>query len=438
MNYEEALEYIHGTLKFGVKLGLKNITVLLDLMGNPHKNLNFVHIAGTNGKGSTAAFISSILKEAGYRVGTFTSPYLERFTERIKVDDSEISESDVARITEFVRGKVNAMIELGYNHPTEFEIVTALGMQYFYEKKCDVVVLEVGLGGRFDSTNVIDSSLVSVITAIGYDHMNILGNTLSEIAFEKAGIIKPSGEVVMYPQPREAEEVIEDVCAQRGATLHKVDFDSAKIVNWSVDGQVFHYDKLRNLKIALIGRHQVRNAVMAVEACRIISQKGYTISEDAVRRGLEKARWPGRMEILKKEPIFMIDGAHNAQGAGILKEALDEYFPDRRRIFIFGVLRDKDYMSMIKTVIPGADTVIAVTPDSDRALPASDLAILLEPYCKNIHVSDTIVSAVMKAFRLSSKNDVICAFGSLYYIGKIRSMLREEPLEYNFEEGLND
>jgi len=425
MNYTEALEYIHGTLKFGIKLGLSNITILLDLMGNPQKKLKFVHIAGTNGKGSTAAFISSILMEAGYKVGVFTSPYLERFTERIKVGADEISESDIARITEFIRDKVNIMIDRGYNHPTEFEIVTALGMQYFYEKSCDIVVLEVGLGGRFDSTNVIDSSLVSVITAIGFDHMKILGNTLSEIAFEKAGIIKPSGEVVLYSQPREAEKVIEDVCAERGAKLHKVDFSNIDIADWSADGQVFHYKQLRNLKISLIGHHQTRNAVMAVEACKIVSQRGFPISENAIRKGLENAKWPGRMEIIKKEPLFLIDGAHNAQGAEILRDALDVYFPDRRRIFIFGVLRDKDYMSIIKTVIPGALIVIAVTPASERALPAEELAILIKPYCKNILVSDTIESAVKEAFKLSSESDIICAFGSLYYIGMIRSLLRE-------------
>jgi len=424
MKYTEALDYIHGALKFGVKLGLKNITTLLDLMGNPHKKLKFVHIAGTNGKGSTAAFISSILIEAGYKVGVFTSPYLERFSERIRVGADEISESDVARITEIIRDKINIMIDMGYNHPTEFEIVTALAMQYYYEKDCDIVVLEVGLGGRFDSTNVIDSALVSVITAIGYDHMKILGNTLSEIAFEKAGIIKPSGEVVLYSQSLEVEKVIEDVCAIRGARLHKVDFSSIEIASCSEDGQVFHYKQLRNLNISLIGQHQTRNAVMAVEACKIVSQKGYPISEDAIRRGLEKAKWPGRMEVIKKEPLFLIDGAHNAQGAEILREALDAYFPDKRRIFIFGVLKDKDYMSIIKTVIPGSEAVIAVTPDSDRALPAEELAILLKPYCKNILISDTIEGAVKEAYQLSSKNDIICAFGSLYYIGKIRGMLR--------------
>lgn len=423
MKYTEALDYIHGALKFGVKLGLKNITTLLDLMENPHKKLKFVHIAGTNGKGSTAAFISSILIEAGYKVGVFTSPYLERFSERIRVGADEISESDVARITEIIRDKINIMIDMGYNHPTEFEIVTALAMQYYYEKDCDIVVLEVGLGGRFDSTNVIDSALVSVITAIGYDHMKILGNTLSEIAFEKAGIIKPSGEVVLYSQSLEVEKVIEDVCAIRGARLHKVDFSSIEIASCSEDGQVFHYKQLRNLNISLIGQHQTRNAVMAVEACKIVSQKGYPISEDAIRRGLEKAKWPGRMEVIKKEPLFLIDGAHNAQGAEILREALDAYFPDKRRIFIFGVLKDKDYMSIIKTVIPGSEAVIAVTPDSDRALPAEELAILLKPYCKNILISDTIEGAVKEAYQLSSKNDIICAFGSLYYIGKIRSLL---------------
>lgn len=424
MNYTEALEYIHGTLKFGVKLGLENISALLNLMGNPHKKLKYVHITGTNGKGSTAAFISSILIESGYRVGVYTSPYLQRFTERIRVGSEEIEEDDVARITEFVRDKINVMVGEGCNHPTEFEIVTAVAFQYFYERNCDVVVLEVGLGGRFDSTNVIDASLVSVITTIGYDHVKILGNTLPEIAFEKAGIIKPFGDVVLYPQPCEVDKVFTEICAQRSAKLHKVDFSSLKLCAWSPEGQLFQYKGFENLKISLIGRHQTRNAVMAIEACRIVAQKGYNISNQSVRVGIEKAKWPGRLEIIGRDPLFLIDGAHNAEGACMLRDTLDMYFRDKRKIFIFGVLRDKDYMSIIETVITQAYAVIAVTPPNDRALPAQDLAAILKCYCKNVFISDTIKGAVEKALQLSSTNDIICAFGSLYYIGEIRNVFK--------------
>ena len=218
MDYDQAIEYIHSTFKFGVKLGLENIKALLDLMDNPHKKLKYVHVAGTNGKGSTVAFISSILIESGYRVGIYTSPYIQRFTERIRVNTDEISKQDLARITSFVRDKVESMVSMGLNHPTEFEIVTAIAFQYFFEKGCDIVVLEVGLGGRFDSTNVIDNPLVSVITTISYDHMDILGDTLSKIAFEKAGIIKDGTHVVLYPQSKDAERVLEEICREKCQT----------------------------------------------------------------------------------------------------------------------------------------------------------------------------------------------------------------------------
>ena len=352
MNYDEALEYIHGTLKFGVKLGLKNMERLLDFMGNPHKKLKYVHVAGTNGKGSTVAFISSVLIEAGYKVGIYTSPYIERFTERIKINHSEISESDLARITGFVKDKVDLMVAKGENHPTEFEIVTAIAFQYFYENVCDVVVLEVGLGGRYDSTNIIDSSLVSVITTISYDHMDKLGDTLSKIAFEKAGIIKENGHVIMYPQTEEVKKVIERVCTEKNSVLEIVDFSRINLLKYGVDGQVFDFGEYKALEISLLGEHQARNAAVAVSACKVLTGKGLSISEYAIRKGLANARWPGRLEVVCKKPLFLLEGAHNPQGVHMLCKALCGYFPDRRKIFIMGVLKDKDYTAMVKEIAP--------------------------------------------------------------------------------------
>lgn len=420
MNYNEALEYIHGTRRLGWKLGLDNIRYLLNLMNNPQKELRFVHVAGTNGKGSTVAFLSSILIEAGYKVGTFTSPYLERFTERIKVGSDEIEKQDLARITEYVKAKVDEMVREGKNHPTEFEIVTAIALQYFYEKQCDIVVLEVGLGGRFDSTNVIDTPLLSVITTISYDHMDLLGNTLEEIAFEKAGIIKENGSVLLYPQQKNIQELFRRICRERGATLNEVDFTSVSLISFNVNGQIFNYKAYNSLKIQLLGEHQVRNAILAVESVELLRNKGYIVGEESIRKGLINAKWPGRLEVISKEPIFIIDGAHNAEGAKILRDTLDNYFQGRRKIFIVGVLKDKDYKSIIKTIMPLADQVITVTPKSERALPAEDLAIFVEYYCKNVLVSDTIEEAIKSGLSLSSPNDVICAFGSFYYIGEVR------------------
>ncbi len=423
MNYGQALEYIHGALKFGIKLGLDNIQELLELMDNPHKKLKYVHVAGTNGKGSTVAFISSILKESGYRVGIYTSPYIERFTERIRINSDEISKEDLARITQYVKEKVELMALRGGNHPTEFEIVTAIAFQYFYEKDCDIVVLEVGLGGRFDSTNIIDAPLAAVITTISYDHMARLGNTLEKIAFEKAGIIKYGTDVVLYPQAPEADRVFEEVCRERDSRLHRLFFESVNIKDFSIDGQEFDYGEFKSLKIRLLGEHQVKNAVVALEAALILAQKGYSISEDSIRKGLSDAKWPGRLELLKKEPIFLIDGAHNAEGAQTLSGFLKTYFPHKKIVFIIGILKDKDYMAMIEECAPLAEYIIAVSPNSDRALPAKALAQSLECYCKNVLISDTIVNAVAKSLDITPKDGLICAFGSLYYIGEVRNML---------------
>lgn len=420
MTYEEALKYIHGTHKFGMKLGLQNISKLLELMGNPHRHMKNVHVAGTNGKGSTVAFISSVLVEAGYRVGIYISPYIERFTERIRVNDKDIGREDLGRITGFVRGKVDMMLREGESHPTEFEIVTAIGFQYFHEMQCDVVVLEVGLGGRFDSTNVIDTPLVSVITSISLDHTGILGDTLPRIAFEKAGIIKSGGDVVVYPQADEVEKVFEEVCIQRGARLRKADFNRIHISGYGIDGQTFSYKDFQSLRISLLGEHQTKNAVLAVEALLLLQEKGFNISGDSIRRGLERARWPGRMEVLSRNPVFIIDGAHNKEGAEVLYNTLRTYFPQKKVIFIIGVLQDKDYKSMIETVLPLAGSFITVTPENERALPAEKLAIIIRSYCKKVLISDTIEEAVRTSLQISSEDDIVCAFGSLYYIGKVR------------------
>lgn len=421
MNYEEALNYIHGALKFGIKLGLQNIETLLGLMGNPQDKLKYVHVAGTNGKGSTVTFISSILIEAGYKVGIYTSPCIERFNERIKVNSSEIDGEDLARITGFVKEKVDILVSKYEIYPTEFEIVMAIAFQYFYEMKCDIVVLEVGLGGRFDATNVIKEPLVSVIATISYDHMDRLGDTLEKIAFEKAGIIKDGIDVVAYPGQEQVMDVIRKVCEDRKANLHTVDFTNIKINSYSIDGQEFMYNAWKSLKISLLGEHQVKNAVVALNAIEVLSTKGYNISDDSILKGLLNARWPGRLEVLCKQPVFLIDGAHNGEGASALAKVLKTYFPGKKILFIVGALKDKDVISIIEPTIPLASGYITVTPDSGRALASKDMAILLSQYCKNVLVSDTIEEAIKTSLSLASKDDIICAYGSLYYIGKVRS-----------------
>lgn len=422
MNYEEAIEYIHGTLKFGSKLGLHNIGTLLKLMGDPQKKLKFVHVAGTNGKGSTTAFISSILMESGYRTGIYTSPFIQRFTERIRIGNDEISQEELADITAFIKANIDKMLDMGENHPTEFELVTAIAFEYYYRKGCDIVVLEVGLGGRFDSTNIIDTPELAVITTISYDHTDRLGKTLSEIAFEKAGIIKPGGDVVIYGQSREVEQVFEEACAERGANLYKADFSDLVLHEFSIDGQILSFDGYKKLKIGLLGRHQTHNAAVAVKAAGLLKRKGYKISEDILRSGLLNTKWPGRLEVLSRNPVVIIDGAHNPEGATVLRKALDEYFPGRPVTFIMGVLSDKDYMTMMKAVLPGCKRLFAVTTDSPKALPAAELAKSAKIYCKNVQISDTIESAVSTCLNIALPDEIICAFGSLYYIGAVRGV----------------
>ena len=422
MNYEEAIEYIHGTLKFGSKLGLYNIGTLLKLMGDPQKKLKFVHIAGTNGKGSTTAFISNILMEAGYRTGIYTSPFIQRFTERIRIGNDEINREELTEITAFVKENVDKMLDMGENHPTEFELVTAIAFEYYCRKNCNIVVLEVGLGGRFDSTNIIDTPELAVITTISYDHTDRLGVTLPEIAFEKAGIIKPGGDVVVYGQSREVEQVFEKACAEREANLYKTDLSELVIHEFGVDGQIISYGGYDRLKIGLLGRHQANNAAVAVNAAEHLKNKGYRISEAIMRRGLLNTKWPGRLELLSKEPIVIIDGAHNPEGATVLRRTLDEYFPGRPVTFIMGVLSDKDYITMMKVVLPGCKRLFAVTTDSPKALPAIELAKMAENYCKNVQICDTIESAVRASMNTASPEEIICAFGSLYYIGAVRGV----------------
>jgi len=424
MNYNEAIEYIHSSYKFGIKLGLENIKTLLNLLGNPQDSLKYVHIAGTNGKGSTAAYITQILMEAGYNVGTYTSPYLLRFAERIKFNNIEIEEETLAELTEKVREKVEAMAGMGLNHPTEFEIVTAIGFLYFALKKCDIVVLEVGLGGRFDSTNVINCPLVSVITSISLDHTRHLGETLAKIAYEKAGIIKEKGDVSIYPLEDEALRVVKQVCLEKNARLVSFGKNDVKVKSEGIFGQEFDFGRFKDLKITLPGEHQPYNAALAVQTVDLLREKGLKISDEAIINGLLKTKWPGRMEVVSRNPAVIIDGAHNPDAALKLTQSLSKYFPGKKIIFIMGVMKDKNYMEMIRAAAPIARCFIAVaTLDESRSLPAEELAACIKQYCNNVLIGDTIKGAVDTALNLADQNDVICAFGSLYYIGEVKSLL---------------
>lgn len=422
MDYSEAMTYIHGANKFGSKLGLENIRELTARMGDPQKRLNIVHVAGTNGKGSVVALLSGVLAAAGYKTGAFISPYVGRFNERIKINGRDISDEDVADLAGVVKDHAERMAAEVGNHPTEFEIVTAMALAHYERQHCDVVVLEVGLGGRLDATNVVECPLLAIITAIDFDHVRILGDTLGAIAYEKAGIIKAGGDVLTFGQAPEAAAVIEAVCADRGAALHRAAFADITPECFDLDGQRFNAAGWGPLHIRLLGAHQLKNACLALKAVEILREKGLSISDGAVKNGLANARWPGRFEIASRSPLVVIDGAHNAQSARVLSENLAAYFPGKKFVFVAGVLADKDYEAMMSRAIPLASAFFTVTPDSPRALPASELADCVRALAAGapgltVSAFGRIQKAVAEAVSMGGP---VCVFGSLYILGQIR------------------
>ncbi len=427
MNYEEALNYIHGTYRFGSKLGLENIKDLLRRLGNPHERFGVVHVAGTNGKGSVTSMLTHVLHEAGYRVGMFISPYLERFTERIQVDLKEIEPDELARITERVKEKVEEMVSEGKNHPTEFEIVTAIGFVYFAEREVDCAVVEVGLGGRLDATNVVNP-IVSVITSISYDHMDVLGDTLEKIAAEKAGIIKQGRPVVTYPQRPEAMAVIQRVARERGAPLFEVNKDRIEVLVFEVGRQIFNYsfdgERFSGVVIRLMGRHQILNAATALTAVAALRREGIAIPDDAVYRGMERAFWPGRLEVLRRQPYVILDGAHNESGAEALACAIKEYFEGKPVTLVIGMLKDKDADAIVKHLCPLAESVIVTRPDSPRAMEPAELAKRVQRHCQDVMVEPDIEKATTMGLKRVAQDGVLLFTGSLYLIGKIRGLLR--------------
>ena len=374
MDYQEALAYIDGVAWFGSRPGLSRVTELLHRLGDPQNRLKFVHIAGTNGKGSCAAMLASVLKTAGYKTGLFTSPYLFRFNERMQINGREIDNDILADVVT----RVSIPAEIMEDHPTEFELMTAAAMLWYAEEGCDIVVLEVGLGGRFDATNVISRPEVSVIMNIGLDHTKILGDTVEKIAAEKAGIIKAGCPCVLYQQSDSVTQVIRQRCGEVGAELHIADFSAIKTEFDSLEGQVFTY-KGEAYAIPLLGAHQLKNAAVVIETAETLRRRGWKLPHEDVEHGLYAVSWPARFEVVSDGPCFVVDGGHNPQCAQTVAENLKKYFPGCRRVLLIGVLADKDYRSLADILAPEADEFVCVTPNSDRALPAEELAQVLRP-----------------------------------------------------------
>jgi len=417
MTYEEALSYIHSRKPNAPKPGLERIKQLLGLIGDPQKRLKFVHVAGTNGKGSTCAMLASILQSAGYKTGLYTSPFIHRFNERFQINGQCIADEVLAEITEKVKAAADTM-ELS---PAEFEVVTAIGFEYFATEGVDIVVLEVGLGGRFDATNAIDQPECAVICSIGFDHTEFLGDTLEQIAMEKAGIIKPGCCAVLHPlQEDGVVSTIAAICRERGASLRIAEDDEIELRYDDLKGQEFCYCDDTPLKIKLLGDHQCRNAATALECIEVLRMRGWEISPEAVKEGLLKTRWPGRFELLGKKPYFIADGGHNSQCAESIRGNMEYYFPEEKRVFLLGLLADKDVDGFIHIIAPCADAFVCTAPNSPRALSAQELGKKLKKYKKPVFIAPSIPEAVKMAKGAAGADGAVCACGSLYLMGDVR------------------
>jgi dihydrofolate synthase/folylpolyglutamate synthase len=436
MNYEEAMKYIDEAAKFSMKLGLSRTEKILEILENPHRKIKCIHIAGTNGKGSTTAMISSILKEAGYKVGIYTSPYIEEFEERIQINGINIPKDKLAEVITKVSEAATRILDLGYDNPTQFEIITCAGFLYFYEQNVDYAVIEVGLGGRLDSTNVI-KPILSVITSISYDHMNVLGDTLGEIAYEKGGIIKDEVPTVLYPQEVEAYKAIEKICVEKNSHLINVQSDCVMLLGIEDIQENDSFRRVQNIKVktkyneydiklALLGKHQLLNCSTVLYAVEELKTLGLEISGDAILNGLNKVKWPGRFEILNMKPLVVIDGAHNIDGIRKLKESIDMYLQYKETILILGILADKQVEEMVKVIVPGMKKVICVTPHSERAELASELRNEVIKYNKNCIAVEDYEEAYNLALSYSDEENLILISGSLYMIGDMRKIIKNK------------
>lgn len=389
---------------------------LLRRLGSPQEGLRFIHIAGTNGKGSTAAMLESILREAGCRTGLYTSPHLSAYHERIRLDGANISDRDFRAAAEEVRRCAG---ELGETL-TEFEALTAMALRTFAEKNCGVVVLETGLGGRLDPTNVIGPPEAAVITNIGLEHTAILGDTLEKIAGEKAGILKPGSPAICYESAPEALAVLREACRARGISCTVAGKASVEPLSRSLEGQTFRWRGRGPYALSLLGEHQLCNCAVVLETVRTLRRRGWDLPESAVERGLRNVRWPGRFEVLRKAPPFIVDGAHNPQCAQALADGLAAYLPGRRILFLLGVLADKDVSAMLRPLLPLAAGFLCVTPDSPRALPADALAGLAAREGGKAQACPTLEDALRRG--LGQSEYPVAACGSLYLAGDVREL----------------
>lgn len=420
MNYKESLEYLESIQSYGIVPGLDNIKELCRRLGNPQDALPFVHIAGTNGKGSTLAYTSTVLKCAGYKVGRYVSPTIFDYRELIQVNGRSITQKALCEGVELIKQLCDGMVADGLPHPTHFEVETALAFWYFKEQCCDIVVLETGMGGRLDATNLITTTQIAVLTSISMDHEKFLGNSLEKIATEKAGIIKEGCTVVSLKQEQSAMAVVKRVAEEKSCELRIADSAGATAVKYGVEKQRFTYKGMKNQEITLAGKFQIENAVLAIEVIEALKEKGFSVPEKALRKGLQETKWPGRFSVIGKKPLFVVDGAHNEDAAKKLANSIEFYFTNKRIVYIMGILKDKEYKKIIDLTHKYADQIITVTPpENPRAMHAYELAQEIVAVHPQVTAVDSLEEAVEMSYLLAGKDDVIIAFGSLSYLGRL-------------------
>ena len=421
MTLEDALSYIHRVDWRGSVPGLSRIDTLLGMLGHPERSVKYIHITGTNGKGSTCAMLAAILRQAGYKTGLYTSPYIFRFNERMQINGTPISDDALCALVEELQPLADSMAD----HPTEFELVTAMALTWFARERCDIVVCEVGMGGEFDATNVIPAPEAAVLCSIGLDHTEVLGDTLEKIAATKSGIIKSGCDAVLYRSTPGVEAVVEQRCREAGAPLHKVDFSSLHLRERSLEGQVFDFGHLTELHLPLLGEHQLHNAAVALTTLAVLQKRGWHISEEDIRQGLSRVTWPGRFQIIRRDPLFLIDGGHNPQCIQALAQNITDYLPNRPLTVLTGVLGDKDYHCMYRSVADHAAEFITVTPDNPRALTARELAGYLSSFGKPVTPCDTVADGVRLALAHAGKDGTVLCYGSLYLLGDVIHAVEE-------------
>ena len=425
MDYDAAIAYLQELTKFGFNFGLGRISELLHRLGDPHLRLKVVHVGGTNGKGSTCAFTSSILREAGCRVGTFTSPHLHSYTERYLVDGRPVAHQSLAALISDLKPHLEAMVAEGFEHPTEFEVSTAAAFVYFLAEQVDILVLEVGLGGAIDSTNVVNP-LVTVVTNVTMDHMDYLGGTVEEIAAVKAGIVK-EGVPLLTACTGSTLDIMAARCREMHAPLYLAGRDLVFTpLGRGLAGQYFHLRGLagdyRDLFIPLLGAHQLPNAALAVGCAELLAGRGFHITGEHIRQGLARTRWPARLELVPGAPDILLDIAHNHAGANSLREALAEYFPDRAPVLVIGMLDDKEWTKVVDELAPLAASLVVTRPDSPRAANWRRLAEYAGKYRETAAVEE-IGQALARAIELAGPQGLVVVTGSLYMVAHARSLV---------------